>query len=305
MDIDPVPAADPPSASADPRSVAAAGALRRVDAATRMSVRRHPVVLAAVLSSFVVRAMDIATAVNRGRQGNLDLPLIRTLACDLGQDLDRARRYALVRQLKPHVTVSRGAALVLAADQALGQAPGGYRYPLIRCFEAAVDLARELAEAVCSVLGSPLSLRFADDLEMACELAEVLGSDLGRVFDPFPFNGIDVREQALNLALKHSRALDRVCAQNLAGRLDIAQAEGLAEAVLEGALDDFTNSDLTHASLVDADLAGVRWSLSGTSWPPGTDVKALLARSEKVQPGSGVLVFTRRGMMWQPAWRAT
>jgi hypothetical protein len=60
-----------------------------------------------------------------------------------------------------------------------------------------------------------------------------------------------------------------------------------------------------HASLADADLTGVRWSLSGTSWPPGTNVKALLARSEEVRPGSGVLVFTRRGkgMMWQPTWR--
>jgi hypothetical protein len=97
----------------------------------------------------------------------------------------------------------------------------------------------------------------------------------------------------------------RVCAQNLAGRLNIAQTEGLAEAVLEDAVDDFTNSDLTYATLADADLTGVRWSLPGTIWPPGTDVKALLADSEEVQPGSGVLVFTRRGMMWQPPWQAT
>jgi hypothetical protein len=203
--------------------------------------------------------------------------------------------------------MSLGAALVFAPDQALGQAPGGYA--LIRYFDAAVDLARELCEAVYSVLGSPLNLRFAfcrgDDLEMARELAEVLGSDLGRVVNPFPSNDNHAREQALDLALKRSRALDRVCAQTLAGRLDIAQAEGLAEAVLEGAMDDFTNSDLTHASLADADLAGVRWSLAGTIWPPGTNVKALLARSEEVQPGSGVLVFTRRRMMWQPTWQAT
>ena len=288
MDIDPVPAADPPSASASPLFLAAAGALRSADAATRMGVRRHPVVLAAIRVASPYGRWTSPLRSTAGRQGNLDLPLIRTLACDLGQDLDRARRYALVRHLKPHVAVSRGAALVLAADQALGQAPGGYRYPLIRCFEAAVDLARELAEAVCSVLGSPLSLRFADDLEMACDLAEVLGSDLGRVFDPFPFNGIDVCEQALDLALERSRALDRVRAQNLAGRLGIAQAEGLPEAVLEGALDDFTNSDLTHASLVDADLTAVRWSLSGTIWPPGTDVKALQPGQKRSSPAAAL-----------------
>jgi hypothetical protein len=38
-----------------------------------------------------------------------------------------------------------------------------------------------------------------------------------------------------------------VCAQNLAGRLDIAPAEGLAEALLEGAMNDFTDADLSHA----------------------------------------------------------
>jgi hypothetical protein len=282
-------------------------ALRAVDAATRMGVRRHPVVQAAIVSGFVVRALDIAAAVNRGRQGNLDLPLIRTLARDLGQDLDRARVYARVRHLKPDVVISPGAALVLVPDQALGQAPG--RYPLIRYFDAAVGLARELGEALCSILGSPLSLHVAyyggDDLQMARELAEVLGSDLARVLNPFPLNDDHAREKALDLALKRSCALDRVCGQNLAGRLSIAQAEGLAKAVLEGAVDDFTNSDLTYASLADADLTGLRWSLPGTSWPPGTDVKALLADSEEVQPGSGVLVFTRRGMMWQPPWQAT
>ena len=91
--------------------------------------------------------------------------------------------------------------------------------------------------------------------------------------------------------------------QGVAGRLGISPTEGLAEALLDGALDDFTSADLTHTSLADADLTGVRWSLPGTIWPPGTDVKALLARSEEVEPG-GVLVITRRGMAWPPAGQA-
>ena len=41
-------------------------------------------------------------------------------------------------------------------------------------------------------------------------------------------------------------------------------------------------------------------SLTGTAWPPGTDIRALLARSE-AQSG-GVFVFTHGGMMWQPNW---
>lgn len=309
-----MPGGDALPALAGPGPAVAAGAVRGVDAATRMGVRRHPVVRAAIVSGFVVRAMDIAAAVNRGRRGNMDLPRIRALARDLGQDLDRARRYARVRHLKPDVTISPSAVLVLAPDNALGRTVRPYalmRYvdAVAEYFDAVVEFARELGEAVGRVLGSPLSLRSAayrgDDLDMARELAEALDSALSLVAASFRSNDDRACAQALDLALKRSRALDLVCAQNLAGRLGIAQAEGLAEAVLEGAMDDFTNSDLTHAILADADLTGVRWSLSGTTWPPGTNVKALLARSEEVQPGSGVLVFTRRGMMWQPAWQPT
>jgi hypothetical protein len=61
-------------------------------------------------------------------------------------------------------------------------------------------------------------------------------------------------------------------------------------------MDDFTSADLTHARVAGADLTGVRWSLSGTIWPPETDVKALLVRSGQVSPGSGVLVVKRRGI---------
>lgn len=288
-----------------------------------MGVRRHPVVRAAIVSGFVVRAIDIAAALNRGFRGNLDRPLIRALARDLGQDLYRARAYARVRHLKLGVTVSRDAALVFAPAQFLARAPvqvpgqsprryppAGYldAGPLAAYFDAALDLTRELAESVGGILGLGLGLRLGssrdEDLQMASELAEALVSGLVRVH---PLNAYDnrARDLALDLALKRARSLERVCALNLAGRLCISSAEGLAEAVLEGALDDFTDADLAHASLAGADLTGVRWSLSGTVWPPGTDVKALLARSDQVQTATGALVFTRRGMMWQPAWRAT
>ena len=51
----------------------------------------------------------------------------------------------------------------------------------------------------------------------------------------------------------------RVCAQSLSGRLGIATAERLPEALADGALDDFTIADLTRASLADAHLtAGTR-----------------------------------------------
>ena len=286
-----------------------------------MGIRRHPVVPAAILSDFVVRAIEIAVAINRGRHGNLDRPLIRTLARDLGCDLDRAREYALARHFRLGVTVTRGSVLALTPDLARE------RYPdlaPIRSFIAAVHLAHKLGHAIDGTLARHLDLHLSfsrdHDLELARELADGLDSGLYRVHSLADalvhalgrtrkqiLNINQAREQAFNIdrslsrtldaVLERSRALDRVCAQGVAGRLGISPTEGLAEALLDGALDDFTSADLTRTSLADADLTGVRWSLPGTSWPPGTDVKALLARSEEAESGGGVLVVTRRGMV--------
>lgn len=65
-----------------------------------------------MVSDFVVRAVDIAAAINRGLHGNLDLPLIRALARDLEHDLGRAREYGRVHDL----SVSLGGAHIFALD---------------------------------------------------------------------------------------------------------------------------------------------------------------------------------------------
>jgi hypothetical protein len=145
----------------------AAGALGAADAATRMGVRRHPVVLAAILSDFVVRVMEIAVAINRGRHGGLDRPLIRTLASDRGRGLDRAREYAQARHLMLmlDVTVTRYSVLSLTLDQARE------RYlvlTLSRYFGTALSIARELGDAIAFTL-PPRSLS-GNDLDLAREL---------------------------------------------------------------------------------------------------------------------------------------
>jgi hypothetical protein len=315
MDADRVPAGDPLFSPTGSGPAMAAGALGAAGAAMRMAGRRHPVVPAAILSDLVVRAVEIAAAVNRGRHGNPDRPLIRALARDLGCDLNRARDYAQARHLRAGIPVTRGLGPLLRLDQARD-----LRVALIRALNAALRLARELARAIDDTLARHLNLRLSfsheHDLELACELADKLDSDLERATDL----AVDlyelsrtrgpvsrVREQiltidrslsrTLDLAGERSGALDRVCAQGAASRLGISSPEGLAQELLGGAIDDFTSADLTYASLADADLTAVRWSLTGTKWPPGTDVKTLLARSERVEPGSGVLVVTRRGVM--------
>jgi hypothetical protein len=289
-----------------------------------MSLRRHPAVVAAILSDFVVRAMEIAAAIDRGRRGNLDRVFIRTLARDLGRDLGRVREYAQVRHLKLYVTVMRGDVIKLTLDRARAfdqPRVGGLALTFLHYFDEALRLAGEFGKAVDETLARRLDLRLGlsrdEDLELACRLAAGLEPDLNRVIVlndslhqtrerilrgkhaliriPDINRSID---RALDQAFERCRALDRVCVQGVAGRLGIAPMEGLVEALLDGAMDDFTSADLTNVGLADPDLTGVRWSLSGTIWPPETDVKALLARSEEVGTGGGVLVITRRGMAW-------
>jgi hypothetical protein len=145
-------------------------------------------------------------------------------------------------------------------------------------------------------------------LTSSLDRARYLALDLDHEFGKARERSLDRSlSRVLDQALERARALDRVCAQGVAGRLGISPTEGLAEALLDGAVDDFTSADLTYASRamfdptgVMFDLTGVRWSLSGTIWPPEADVKALLAWSAEVEPGSGVLVVKRQGTAWLP-----
>ena len=298
---DPVADGDPLSSPAGSESATAAAALRAADVATRMGGRRHRVLGAAVLSGFVVRAVELAAEIDRGRLGNADRLLIRALARDLSRGLDRARTCTPGRQLGLDTIIMPGFVLAFTLGQAGEPSPD-------RDYRTALRFARGLAHVIGERILDPgldlLLLSRDHDLELARELAEGLGADLTQAIGPAagPMASVTTRERisrALDLAGKRSRALDRVCLQAAADRLGIVPAQGLAEALLDGAMDDFTSADLTGADLAGTDLTGVRWSLSGTAWPPGTNVKKLLGRSEQAGPG-GVLVITRRGMGWPP-----
>jgi hypothetical protein len=93
-----------------------------------MGVRRHPVVLAAILSDFVVRTIEIAAAINSGRGGNLDCALIRILAGDLGRDLGRAREYARARHLRLDGSLTRNSAMAFTPGQAVIPVVTGMAY---------------------------------------------------------------------------------------------------------------------------------------------------------------------------------
>lgn len=259
--LPPPPAAAPPRTPAQPGTVAAIAA---ADPAARMALRRHPFTLAVVLSDLTDRELTIAGKASARGPGIADelvsasslardIDLARDVARDLSRDIDRAHSLRLGRD--PDHILARDVTREVAGALA-------HALALVLDLAHILGLGRDLALA----LGRDL------DLDVACALAAGLPRDVAD--DPTPA-----------LALARTRDLAGRTAQLVGDALGLRQVEGLAAALLEGALDDFTHADLTRTDLTVSDQTGIRWSDSGTTWPPGTDTGELRARSREIAPG--------------------
>ena len=282
----------PPSAETAPKSphqTETAAAIAAVDPAVRITLRRNPVILAAILGDLTVRALTIAENAHAARARDLtrdltwdltrDLAIDRALARALDRDLTRVRDFALDPASALDLDRDLNDALNLASD--LARAPARALDPA-----SALDLASALARVLARVL----------DLDRAPSLASVraraLTRDLDRDLHPHSALAPDL---AIDRALARALALAHQTALVIGDALGIRQTESLAAALLEGVLDDFTRADLAHADLTGRDLTGIRWSDWGTTWPPGTDTDALRTQSREVSDASGIYVITGPG----------
>jgi hypothetical protein len=233
-----------------------AAAVAGADLAVRMSLRRNPVILAVILSDLTVRALMIADeAVHDCYAEDLIRDLARDLALDFPLDLAPDFPFHLTLELVELLGPNRDVDYALAAHS------------------LAQDLARPLARALDQALppfDHTVDLVLVDDLSSALTLV--------RVGD---------RKRALPLA----REIADETAHAVGHALGVRQVEGLATALLDGVLDDFTRADLTQADLTGRDLTGVRWSDWGTRWPPGTDIDRLRARSREIAHDAGIYVI--------------
>lgn len=231
----------PQTESSQPDVVAA---IKSIDPAVRMTLRRDPVIRAVILSHFLVRALDIVEKITARRSlDHANRDLARALALDL------IRSHALPSALDP------------TRDRYL-------------------DPARTLILALDPDIAPAL-----DHIQTRA-LTRTIARALARALDIAPAHELDsdtARELAQRMALAAGRFLG------------IHHVKRLVAALLDGALDDFTDADLTHADLSEADLTGVCWSVSGTRWPPGIDVKALQARSRKVASKTDIYVVEDDG----------
>lgn len=298
-----------PSADASPRSphqTETAAAIAAVDPTVRMTLRRNPVILAAILSDLTVRALTIVDKAHAASERDLtrDRALARIPSSGLGLVL------GLVRALARDLAVASNLARDLDPD-----------FDLASAIVAARELARDLTRARASGFDRDLVRALASNL--ADGLTRARARVRGRVRDRIPSSGLGLARDAarelardldphardlnlagtLDLARAHDRARALARARDLAHQtalmvgdaLGIRQTEELAAALLEGVLDDFTRANLAHADLTGRDLTGIRWSDWGTMWPPGTDTGALRAQSQEVGDGSGIFVITGPG----------
>jgi hypothetical protein len=276
-----------PSADASPRSphqTETAAAIAAVDPTVRMTLRRNPVILAAILSDLTVRALTIVDKAEAASERGLTLGLVRALARDL------AVASNLARDLDPDFDLASAivAARELARDLSRARA-SGFDRALVRA------LASNLADGLTRARARARGRISSSGLGLARDAARELDRDL----DP-PARDLNLAG-TLDLARAHDRA--RALARDLAHQtalmvgdaLGIRQTKELAAALLEGVLDDFTRANLAHADLTGRDLTGIRWSDWGTIWPPGTDTGALRAQSQEVGDGSGIFVITGPG----------
>jgi hypothetical protein len=281
------------------RHVSAAAVIVAVDPLVRLTVRLSPLVAATLMADLLVRAHDIADSLTSSGARVEDLTFTRTLSRNLASDLDRVLDRArvvtqnLAWDLVGDLDLVLARDLAHAEDLALALDLDGDRDLLLaldhdpaRVFDIAFDRAFNRALQLTRDLTRDLALNIVLDHALARTLGRALGRDL-------------VRDLALDRNLSHAISPDfaRELAFALAGVLSdllwVEHLHGLTDALFQGALDDFSQADLSEANVAQIDMAGVRWSVSKTRWPAGLDVGAVIERSEEVTPGSGVYVIKR------------
>lgn len=250
---------------------AARRAVIAADPVVRLTVRQSPLPDDVVMANFLVRAAVLADDLMLWRDisGSADLTLV--FAQDLISDI-------------------HGYDFAAPAREAAGKLFGALRAASFmgdHVPESAIDSAVALTRVLAQLLGRrPLSV----------------GPNGSRVEERFALETRHIDRGFIYPLLLQARLVASILAEELCDMLGIERLSegtdlaGLVHALRNGALDDFSYADLSEVeNLTLDDLAGVRWTLTGTLWPPTLDTSALKEQSSETKPGSGIYVVMTPG----------
>jgi hypothetical protein len=280
--VPPPPPPSPDAAKHEDGPLHIATVIAAASPAVRLGLRNNPVVLAVILSDFLLRAFAVADAL-AGHPDD-DGPH-RARALDLMLDRDLARAHGMELTWKLGLSHYLARAFHLGFDQAPSQTRD---IALCRALDRALDLNSALEGAL--QLAASHGIDFGPSRKSTSEVTRTLS----RVLNVAPLSA-GVRLAALAEVRPLAHVLDQWVTYAAGQVLGVRRADGLATVVLDGDLDDFTHADLTGIDLTGIDLAGVRWADPGTRWPPGTDMAAIRLRSREVAPETGVYEIGARG----------
>jgi hypothetical protein len=165
---------------------------------------------------------------------------------------ERAQALDQARQMQRTLDHEAGLEAVRALDTLLVQALAAGTQKGVTYVLVGVQTLSDLVEGTRLTLSAP-----ADDQDLAQTMAQVLTAEIIRV---------------ISLTVSSCPTLDGGDSQEVIAFFD-----------------DFTAADLSSADLSGVDLEEVRWSLTGTRWPSGTDIEHLQRQSREVE--DGVLVI--------------
>lgn len=245
----------------------------------RLALRGHPAVSASIYAALIKEAVALAEFLLVENTADRVVPraAARSMALGLFRDVELAD----IRDISRAFNLAHARFVAFALANSLDQHSAH-----VEALELAHDLAADLA----------LDISRAPNFSPAQDLIRAMTYYLGLSRKSAQANGPD-RKSTHERDVKLVRDISRALARNLARKLAKSSLSGLTEAhesfglvILEGVLDDFTQSDLSEVDLVGINLVGVFWTFAGTCWPASLDIEQLFANSLETTPGSGVYV---------------
>jgi len=250
----------------------AIAAVLSADPARRLAARRSRLFPAILMSFILERCIVLADGLAQpDHEPVVGDSRARSIARSIG------RVPAFMRRGPRDLDRLQARVLVLALEIGQGR-PTALAEALNIAHELATDIVSGEAPDAIGKLPAAMAHSISSSLRLAREFAR------DHTFRPS-------LNREIALMVDRSAELTSILSEAMSHELRIEPTEGIADALLNHALDDFTNADVTEVGMTDSDLPGIHWS-EQTGWPAEIDMSDLRRRSTEDPPGSGTYVVS-------------